>query len=136
MKPKKLESIIIVEDSAVQRSMIKDHLAKYPGLKIMEYSSGNACVKELILGNVKQPDLILMDYFLDSNFSGSADGLDSLAKIKEICPDTSVIMHTSVDNEKIIELARKKGALDYIVKGRTGFDELDSVLKKHFSLKN
>ena len=41
-----------------------------------------------------------------------------------------------IANEKIIELARKKGALDYIVKGRTGFDELDSTLKKHFSLKN
>ena len=54
--------------------MLKDHLSKYSGLKITEYSSGNACLKELIVGNVKEPDLILMDYFLDSNYSGSGDG--------------------------------------------------------------
>jgi DNA-binding NarL/FixJ family response regulator len=132
MKPKNLETVIIVEDSEVERSMLKDHLSKYKGVQITEYSSGSACVRELILGNVKEPDLILMDYFLDTKFSGSGDGLESLAKIKEICPDTQVIMHTSVDNERIMELAKKKGALDYVVKSRTGFQELDTVLSKHW----
>lgn len=59
-----------------------------------------------------------------------------LDKLKEISPKTDVIMLTSVDNKKIIELAKKKGALDYVVKSATGFNELDSVLKKHFSLQN
>ncbi len=136
MKTKKLETIFIVEDNAIERSMLKDHLTKYSNLKIKEYSSGVVCIKELIIGTVEEPDLILMDYFLDSSFGPSKDGLESLAKLKEICPDTDVIMLTSVDNKKIIELARKKGALDYVVKGASGFTDLDSVLKKHFSLKN
>lgn len=135
MKTKKLETVFIVEDSAIERSMLKDHLTKYKNLKIKEYSSGDSCIKELIVGDDKEPDLILMDYFLNSSFGVSSDGLDSLTKIKEICPDTNVIMLTSVDNIKIIELARKKGALDYVVKSATGFKELDSVLKKHFSVK-
>ena len=78
----------------------------------------------------------MMDYFLDSNVSTSKDGLESLAKLKEVCPAANVIMLTSVDNKRIIELAKEKGALDYIVKGATGFDALDSVLKKHFSVAN
>ena len=135
METRKLETVFIVEDSSVERSMLKDHLSKYSNLKIREYSSGDACVKELVLGTVEEPDLILMDYFLDSSFGPSKDGLESLAKIKEICPGTNVIMLTSVDNAKIIELATKKGALDYVVKGITAFNELDSVLAKHFSLK-
>ena len=134
MKAKKLKTVFIVEDSAMERSMMKDHFQKYPGLTVKDYSSGNACLKELILGTADEPDLILMDYFLDSTFGASKDGLETLSKLKEICPDTSVIMLTSVDNPKIIELAKKKGALDYVVKSSTGFKELDAVLKKHFDL--
>jgi len=136
MATKKLESVFIVEDSAVERSMLKDHLSKYKNLKIKEYSSGDVCVKELIIGTVEEPDLVLMDYFLDSSFDKSKDGLDSLTKLKEICPDTNVIMLTSVDNPKIMDLAAKKGALDYVVKGITAFEKLDSTLKKHFLLNN
>ena len=77
-----------------------------------------------------------MDYFLNSSFGASNDGLESLTKLKEISPKTDVIMLTSVNNPKIIDLAKQKGALDYVVKSATGFKELDSVLNKHFSLKN
>jgi len=136
MKGKKLETVFIVEDSQVQRSMLKDHLTKYSNLKIKEYSSGDACVRELIVGDVQEPDLILMDYFLDSNLSNSRDGLESLAKLKEIYPGINIIMLTSVDNKKIIELATNKGALDYVIKGVSGFSDLDTVLQKHFELKN
>jgi DNA-binding NarL/FixJ family response regulator len=136
MTSRKLETIFIVEDSEVERSMLKDHLSKYKNIKIKEYSSGTACIKELIVGNAQEPDLVLMDYFLDSNMGASKDGLESLSKLKEICPSTNVIMLTSVDNKRIVELAKEKGALDYIVKGTGGFAELDSVLKKHFSLAN
>ncbi|MBK5283974.1 MAG: response regulator, partial [Bacteroidia bacterium] len=113
MTPKKLKTVYIVEDSSAERTMLTDHLAKYPDLEIKEFSTGDSCVKELVLGNIEEPDLILMDYFLDTAFGASKDGLETLSKLKEICPDTKVIMLTSVDNEKIIELAKKKGALDY-----------------------
>ena len=67
MKTRKLETVFIVEDSAIERSMLKDHLTKYSNLKIKEYSSGVACIKELIVGKAEEPDLVLMDYFLDSS---------------------------------------------------------------------
>ncbi len=134
MATKKLETVFIIEDSLAERAMLKDHLSKYPDLTIKEYSSGDACVKEITLGSVEEPDLVLMDYFLDSAFGASRDGLESLSKLKEICPDTEVIMLTSVDNKRIIDLATQKGALDYVVKGVTAFEELDAALKKHFSM--
>src|SRR6266446_4942113 len=110
MTTKNLKTVFIVEDSVAERSMLTDHLAKYPQVEVKEFSSGDACIKELVIGSVKEPDLILMDYFLDTSFGSSKDGLETLSKLKEICPGTEVIMLTSVDNEKIIELAMKKGA--------------------------
>src|SRR5437763_1063262 len=102
MQTKKLETVYIVEDSDVERTMLKDHLSKYSNLKIKEYSTGVACINELVIGTAEEPDLILMDYFLSTSFGSTNDGLESLAKLKEICPATDVIMLTSVDNQKII----------------------------------
>ncbi|MBL0031132.1 MAG: hypothetical protein IPP27_02750 [Bacteroidetes bacterium] len=45
-------------------------------------------------------------------------------------------MHTGVENQRIIELARKKGAYDYIVKGAEGYKKLDSIIEKEFILSN
>lgn len=131
---KKLNSVFIVEDNAVQRSMLSDHLSKYPKLKIREFSSGDSCLKELISGNVEEPELVLMDYFLESSFGNSKDGLETLSKLKEIFPDTDVVMLTSVENQKIIDLAKKKGALDYIVKSAGSFQKLDSIINDNFEV--
>lgn len=134
MSTKKLNSLFIIEDNSVQRLMLVDHLSKLTGVNIKEYSSGDSCLRDLIGGNVDEPDLILMDYFLDSSFGVSKDGLETLTKIKEIYPEMNVIMLTSVDNQKIIDLAKKKGAMDYVVKDAMSFKKLDSILGKYFKL--
>jgi len=131
---KKLSTVFIVEDNAVQRSMLTDHLSKYAQLQVKEFSSGDACLKELISGNVPEPQRVLMDYFLDTSFGASKDGLETLTKLKEIYPETDVVMLTSVENEKIVDLAKKKGALDYVVKSAGSFEKLDTIIKNHFTM--
>jgi DNA-binding NarL/FixJ family response regulator len=131
---KKLKSVFIVEDDAIQRTMLTDHLAKYPNLKIRAFSSGDACIRELVSGTVEEPELVLMDYFLDGTFGASKDGLETLTKLKEIYPETDVIMLTSVENEKIQDLAKKKGALGYVVKSAGSFQKLDSIIDTNFSM--
>lgn len=133
MANKKLKSVFIVDDSAIERSMLTDHLSKNEGVEIKEFSNGESCIKELVMGNVQEPDLILMDYFLETSPGSQKDGLEVLAKLKEICPASQVIMLTSVSNEKIKELAKTKGALDYVVKSQISYQQLDDVLLKHFS---
>ena len=98
MTTEKLTSVFIVDDSEIERSMLSDHLAKYPNLAIKEFSSGDYCLKEIIMGNLEEPDLVLMDYFLDVAGGASKDGLEILSKLKEICPDTKVIMLTGVNS--------------------------------------
>ena len=43
-------------------------------------------------------------------------------------------MLTSVDNERIIDLAKKKGAMAYVVKGEESFDKIDSIIQNHFTM--
>ena len=131
-KLKKLRTIYIVEDNAMERNMLVDFLGNYPELKIKEFSNGDDCIKDIIVSK-NSPDLILLDYFLDSNNPLSKDGLEILTKLKEISPNSEFIMFTSVDNERIIELARKKGAMAFLVKGTSGYELLDSIIRNNFS---
>jgi response regulator of citrate/malate metabolism len=131
-KPKRLHSICIIEDNAMERRMLIDFLSKYPNLKIKEFTNGDACIKDMVMSKLN-PDLILLDYFLDSENPSSKDGLEVLEKMKEISPGSEIIMFTSVENERIFELARKKGAMGYIVKGAKGYEKLDQMLSIHFT---
>ena len=131
-KLKKLRTIYIVEDNEMERNMLVDFLGNYPELKIKEFTNGGDCIKDIIVSK-NSPDLILLDYFLDSNNPLSKDGLEILTKLKEISPNTEFIMFTSVDNERIIELARKKGAMAFLVKGTSGYELLDSIIRNNFS---
>jgi len=127
----KLNNIIVVEDSAADRNMMIDFLSNY-GASVQGFFTGDACIKEIVNQSIPTPDLILMDYFLDASFASKYDGLDTLAKVKEICPTTKIIMFTSVENARIIELAKEKGAVGYIVKGTEGFNTLDEMIRSNF----
>jgi CheY-like chemotaxis protein len=127
-------SIFIVEDSEIERSMLSDHLSKYNNVEVTTFSSGDFCLKELIFGNVEEPDLILMDYFLDSTVNTAKDGLETLTKLKEIAPFSKVIMLTSVENKRIMDLAKQKGAHEYLIKGTGSYQKLDEILTTQFSL--
>lgn len=135
MATEKLTSLFIVDDSEIERSMLTDYLAKYKQLEIKDFSNGEYCLKEIITGNLQEPDFVLMDYFLDGTSGATKDGLEILSKLKEVSPDTKVIMFTSVNNERIMALAKSKGAFEYIVKGPNSHQQLDTILEKHFHSK-
>jgi response regulator of citrate/malate metabolism len=132
-RTKKLTSVYVIEDSQMDLNMMTDFLEKYPNLTVKGFPTGDACVKELVMSGFT-PDLILVDYFLDSESAQSKDGLEILSKLREVSPNSDVIMLTSVDNPRIVDLARKKGALDYVVKGSASYERLDTIINKNFVL--
>ena len=130
---KKLKSIYVVEDDSVARTMMLDFLSQYKDVTVKGFITGEACIGEIIFSK-KYPDLILMDYYLEGSLVAKYQGLETLEKIKEMCTDTRIIMFTSVERENIIELAKEKGASDYIIKGPKGFDELKRIIESSYDL--
>ena len=130
---KKLNSIYVVEDDSVARTMMLDFLGQYKDVTVKGFMTGEACIGDLVHTKTS-PDLILVDYYLEGSKVAKYHGLDTLAKIKEVSPETRIIMFTSVDKEDIKELAKEKGATDYVLKGPKGFDEIKSIIDSSFSL--
>ena len=130
--PKKLKTICVVEDNPMEQTMIVDYFGKYKDLIIKAFSDGESCIKEIVKSNVA-PDLILLDYFLDSTVPTSKDGLEIMEKLKELSPNSNFIMLTSVENDRIKNLASKKGILGYIIKDKTRYNEINVLLEKYFT---
>lgn len=78
-----------------------------------------------------ETDLVLLDISLGEDESG----LDGLKQIKQISPETNVVMVTGAREPKIIVEAIRRGAADYICKP-CATDEVIAVIEKTQSLTN
>jgi len=120
----KQKNIFVVDDDELMAAMLKDHLLKNPLNKVTVFNTGEDCIKNLHLG----PDIIFLDYELDSINTAAADGYQILQQIKKLDKDVQVIMLSSQDEYGKALQTVVKGALEYVVKGDDAFKRIDRIL--------
>lgn len=101
--------ILVADDSRLMRATFRDFLEN-EGYDVIEAKNGMEAL-ELFLKF--KPDIILMDFVMPE-----IDGATACAKLQQL-PDgnrTPVIMITSLEDEKSVNLAFDAGATDYISK--------------------
>ena len=112
--------IFIVEDDEWYAEYIKQCLLLDQDVTIETFQTGSSCMKNL----KDHPDVITVDYRLPD-----MTGQELLKAIKEICPDTEVIIISEQGKiETAIELL-KQGAYDYIVKSPDIRDRLLNMVR-------
>ena len=111
-------AIYIVDDEPLQRDMLQDHLGKMSGYEIVSFSTGEECVAAV---KVRKPVILFLDYNLDSQVKNALDGVEILKEIKELSPETEVVMISGQDKIEVAVNSMKYGAFDYIVKGESAF---------------
>jgi two-component system chemotaxis response regulator CheY len=100
--------ILVVDDAAFMRMMIKDILSKNGFEVVAEAADGMQALekyKEL------QPDLVTMDITMPE-----MDGITSLKEIKKVNPNAKVIMCSAMGQQAMVIDAIQAGAKDFIVK--------------------
>ncbi|HHW46748.1 MAG TPA: response regulator [Clostridiales bacterium] len=102
------KKIMLVDDAAFMRMIIKDTLKKNGYEDIIEASNGEEAVEKFV---EERPDLVVMDITMPI-----MNGLESLKKLKEIDKDVKVIMCSAMGQENMVLEALKLGAKDFIVK--------------------
>jgi len=103
-----MPKIMIVDDAAFMRMMIKECLKKEGFSDFVEAGDGVEAVR---LFAETRPDLILLDITMPVK-----DGLAALQEIMERDPSSKVIMCSAMGQESLIIEALKLGAVDFIVK--------------------
>lgn len=122
----KTKLIFIVDDDEMLSEMLADHLASLSNLKIEIFTTGEACL-ECLKGN---PDLIILDFNLNSLEPKAANGIEILKVIKERNKNIRVVMHSSQSQiGEALELV-EKSALEYIIKGQDAFYQISEIISK------
>ncbi|MGM8364127.1 response regulator [Virgibacillus sp. W0181] len=114
-------SILIVDDAAFMRMMIKDILTKN-GFEIAgEAENGIQAVEKY---KEVQPDLVTMDITMPEK-----DGITALKEIKELNPDATIIMCSAMGQQAMVIDAIQAGAKDFIVKPFQADRVLEAIQK-------
>lgn len=100
--------IMIVDDAAFMRMMIKDILTKNGYEVVAEAADGAQAVE---LYKEHQPDLVTMDITMPE-----MDGIAALKEIKQINGNAKVIMCSAMGQQAMVIDAIQAGAKDFIVK--------------------
>ncbi len=115
------KNILICEDAAFMRMMIKDILTKNGYNIAGEAENGAKAVEKY---NETKPDLVLMDITMPE-----MDGIQALKKIKEGDPNATVIMCSAMGQQAMVIEAIQSGAKDFIVKPFQAERVLEAVKK-------
>jgi len=116
--------ITVIEDNKAMSEMIRDYLStKFTSSEVTVYNTG----EEALNGLIAEPDVIVLDYNLDSENSTALNGIQILMKIRERYK-TPVIFLSSQDRADISANTIKYGAYDYIVKNEAAFSRLEIVI--------
>ncbi|GGH69587.1 chemotaxis protein CheY [Compostibacillus humi] len=102
------KKILIVDDAAFMRMMIKDILTKNGYEVAGEAQDGAQAVEKYKELN---PDLVTMDITMPE-----MDGITALKEIRKINPDAKVIMCSAMGQQAMVIDAIQAGAKDFIVK--------------------
>ena len=100
--------VMIVDDSAFMRNMLKNFVVQSGGEVVAEGVDGNEAVAKY---NELKPKLVFMDIMMPNK-----NGLEALKEIMQSDKDAKIIMCTSVGQEKVVAEAVEAGASDFIVK--------------------
>jgi two-component system, NtrC family, response regulator AtoC len=121
MKNQQEFNIFIVEDDAWYSSMLEYYLALNPDYSIKKFDNAKSFLSKLH----EKPHVVTLDYSLpDSN------GDELLKQIKEISPDTQVIIISAQEDVKVALELLRIGAYDYIVKDEDAKDKLWNTINK------
>jgi two-component system chemotaxis response regulator CheY len=103
-----MAKILIVDDAAFMRMMVKENLKKAGFTEFAEAGNGEEAVEQY---EAESPDLVLLDITMPVK-----DGLSALQEIREKDPNANVVMCSAMGQENLVIEAIKLGALDFIVK--------------------
>ena len=115
------KNVLIVDDAAFMRMMIKDILTKNGYNIAAEAENGKIAVDKY---NEVKPDLVLMDITMPE-----MDGIQALKGIKAIDPNAAVIMCSAMGQQAMVIEAIQSGAKDFIVKPFQAERVLEAVKK-------
>ncbi|MCM1988119.1 response regulator [Oceanirhabdus seepicola] len=113
--------VLIVDDAAFMRMMIKDILEKN-GFEVVGQAANGVQAVELY--KQEKPDVVTMDITMPD-----MDGIEAVKNIKAFEPNAKIIMCSAMGQQTMVMDAIRAGAKDFIVKPFQADRVLEAIKK-------
>jgi two-component system OmpR family response regulator len=120
--------LFLVDDDAMYLKLLDIEFMQHADIDVETYATGELCVQNLF----RNPDVIILDYYLDGIEKNAMNGIETLDKIKAFNPEIPVVMLSSQDKIEVAINCMHHKATDYIVKSETAFIRLQKTLTTIF----
>lgn len=124
MSNSKKIKLFLVDDDPLYLKMLEIELLQFGDYILENFPTGEKCIANLD----QKPDVIVLDYYLDSLDKNAMNGIQVLDQIKSINPDIPVVMLSSQDKIEVAVDCMHHNAFDYIVKSETAFVRLRKAI--------
>nr|WP_321520270.1 response regulator [uncultured Macellibacteroides sp.] len=130
MKNEKIKLFLVDDDAFYLKSLEIDFLQR-ADFYIETFTTGEQCLENLS----HNPDIIVLDYYLDSIDKNAINGIQTLDKIKAVNSNIPVVMLSSQDKIDVAIECMHHRAFDYVVKSETAFMRLQKIITTIFKYK-
>ncbi len=120
MIKKLIKKVFVVDDNELFSMALEDYIKDKTRHEVSVFLTGEECVKHLEEG----PDVVILDYNLNSVDKDAANGAQILEEIKKLDYSIHVIMLSGQDAYGAALQTITKGAEEYIVKDKDSFEKI------------
>lgn len=121
--------VYLVDDDEMYLKTALHNLSQNRALDIVSFTGGEEALKAAESAS-KQPDIFVLDYFLNSDNPEATSGLEILKKLRAKKIDSDVIMLSGQENIDVAVNSVKYGAFDYVVKNKSAFIRVQNDIKR------
>lgn len=129
-RPKNEKSgiVFVVEDNPVYAQTLKTFLqSEFPQIKEVKiFPVGETALMSLH----HDPDLIIMDYFLDTKYFDAETGLEIVKKIRAEKPEMNVIVLSAQEDIDVVLQAVKTHNCSYVKKDADAFGRVADIARE------
>ncbi len=129
MMSNKNVKIFLVDDNALYLKSLELEFNEQTEFIIETYATGELCIQNL----THNPNVIILDYLLDSIDKNAMNGVKILDKIKAFNQDIPIVMLSSQNDIEVAVNCMHHRAFDYVEKSETAIFRLKKIIKKILS---
>lgn len=118
----------LVDDDALFLKSLEIDFTQNTESYIKTFATGELCLENI----TQNPDIIILDYYLNSIDLDAINGIETLDRIKAANPLIPVIMLSSQDKIEVAVKCMKHNAFDYVIKSETAFVRLQKIITTIF----
>ncbi len=127
LERKTIKKIFIIDDNELYAKTLRSYLS----LRFLEIQS----IKIFRVGELgllelnKEPDIIILDFILNTKYTNAGNGFDIITKIKRKKPKTNVILLSALEARSSSILSVKNYYSGYVYKNQDAFENIKSIIK-------